>query len=43
MFVVLELINGLAFGVEHVAGEEEDDFNWMIAVHILCFRFCLYK
>jgi hypothetical protein len=43
MTLVLELFNGIAFGIEHVSGEEEDDFSWMIAVHILCIRACFYK
>ena len=43
MVIVTELINGVAFGIEHVPGDEEDDFNWLIAVHFLCFRMCFYK
>lgn len=43
MTLVLELFNGVAFGIEHVSGDEEDDFDWMIAVHFLCIRLCFYK
>jgi len=43
MTLVLELFNGVAFGIEHVMGDEEDDFSWMIAVHFLCFRACFYN
>jgi len=43
MTIIAELFNGLAFGLEHVSGYEEDDFDWMIAVHFLCIRVCFYK
>lgn len=43
MTLVLELFNGIAFGIEHVSAEEDDDFSWMIAVHFLCIRACFYK
>lgn len=43
MTLILELFNGVAFGIEHVSGDEEDDFSWMVAVHFLCLRLCLYK
>jgi len=43
MTLILELFNGIAFGIEHVSGEEDDEFSWMIAVHILCIRACFYK
>jgi hypothetical protein len=43
MVVILELINGLVFGVEHIAGDEEDDFSYVIGIHFLCFRLAFYK
>ena len=43
MVCILELINGVVFGVEHIAGEEDDDFSYVIGIHFLCFRLACYK
>ena len=43
MVCILELINGLVLGIEHIPGEEEDDFHYVIGVHFLCFRLAFYK
>lgn len=36
--VSVELITGLALGIEHDAGQEEDDHSWAIVVHLGIFR-----
>lgn len=38
MIVMLELINGLQFGVEHIGGEEEDEYHYAIVVNLSVFR-----
>lgn len=32
------LINGLMFGIEHITGEDEDVFDYIIEVNFLIFR-----
>lgn len=39
----LELIGGLAFGIEHVAGEEDDFFDWAVPVHLGFVRFVFIR
>ena len=39
--VQLELISGLAFGLEHCPGEDDDFFNWAIPIHLGFFRFVI--
>lgn len=43
MQINLELIGGLAFGIEHVTGEEDDFFDWAIPIHFGFFRFVLIR
>ena len=37
--IILELINGLQFGVEHIGGEEDDEYHWAIVLNVLILRF----
>ena len=41
MMLSINLIYGLAFGIEHDTGDPEDpeDYVWAIAVHVGIFRF----
>lgn len=41
--VVVELINGLQLGIEHVSGDEEDEYEGLIALNIFFFRFVIMK
>jgi len=34
MLIVLDWVSGLTFGLEHIAGDEEDEFFWAIALHL---------
>jgi hypothetical protein len=43
MVVMLELVNGLQFGVEHISGEEDDEYHYAIVVNISFFRFVFMK
>lgn len=42
MIITLDFISGLVFGIEHISGDEEDDFNWVIGIHIGIFRFSIF-
>lgn len=33
MVVELSLNNGILFGIEHVSGDEEDDFHYIVLVY----------
>lgn len=37
--IILELINGLQLGVEHISGEEDDEYHWAIVLNVLILRF----
>lgn len=39
MVVLLELINGLQFGIEYINGEEEDEYTHAIVLNIAVLRF----
>ena len=43
MVVILELINGLQFGVEHVSGEEDDEYHYAIVINLSIFRLVFMK
>lgn len=45
MIVMLELINGLKLGIEHVTAEEQesDEFQWAVVVDILFLRLVFMK
>jgi hypothetical protein len=43
MVVILELVNGLQFGVEHIGGEEDDEYHYAIVVNVSFFRFVFMK
>jgi len=32
--VTLEFLSGLVFGIEHVAGLEDDEYDWFICIHL---------
>jgi hypothetical protein len=36
--IAFEFITGLALGVEHDTGDEEDEYNWVVAFHLGIFR-----
>lgn len=36
--ITLEPTYGLAFGIEHVTGEEDDFFTWAVPIHLGFFR-----
>lgn len=39
--VILELISGLQFGIEHITGEEDDDYHWAIVLNVAILRFVI--
>ena len=41
--VVVELINGLQLGLEQVSGDEEDEYEGLIALNLFFFRFVFMK
>jgi len=43
MVIMLELINGLQFGVEHISGEEDDEYHYAIVVNLAILRFVFMK
>ena len=43
MVVILELINGLQFGVEHITGEEDDEYHYAIVLNLSLFRLVFMK
>lgn len=43
MIVTLGLINGLVFGIEHMSPDEDEDYSWIVIVHIAVLRFCFIK
>jgi hypothetical protein len=43
MVVMLELINGLQFGVEHISGEEDEEYHYAIVVNLALLRFVFMK
>ena len=43
MVVMLELVNGLQFGVEHISGEEDDEYHYAIVVNISILRLVFMK
>lgn len=43
MVVMLELVNGLQFGVEHISGEEDDEYHYAIVVNLAVLRFVFMK
>jgi hypothetical protein len=45
MLLGIDLIMGLVLGIEHLSGEgdEEDEYQWMIAIHLGIFRITILK
>lgn len=44
MVVILEFINGLQFGLEHISGEEdEDEYHYAIVVNFALLRIVFMK
>jgi hypothetical protein len=43
MVVMIELVNGLQFGIEHISGEDEDEYHYAIVVNIAFFRLVFMK
>jgi len=43
MLIVLNWVSGLAFGIEHIAGDEEDEFFWAISCHLGILRLIMMK
>ena len=41
--VMVELINGIQVGIEHVSGDDEDEYEGLICLNILMFRFIFMK
>jgi len=38
MLIAGEFITGLTFGLEHDTGQEDDEYNWLVAIHLGIFR-----
>lgn len=43
MVVMLEFINGLQLGVEHISGEEDDEYQYAIVLNIAFLRLVFMK
>jgi hypothetical protein len=43
MVVMLELVNGLQFGVEHISGEEDDEYHYAVVINFSIFRLVFMK
>jgi len=43
MVVMLELVNGLQFGVEHISGEEDDEYRYAVVINFSIFRLVFMK
>ena len=41
MLITFEFITGLSLGIEHLSGEEDDEFHWMIGIHLGIIRVLL--
>ena len=41
--VMLEFINGLQLGVEHISGEEDDEYQYAIVLNITFLRLVFMK
>jgi hypothetical protein len=41
--VLVEIINGIQLGIEHVTGDDDEDYENLIALNIFCFRFIFMK
>ena len=41
MLLTFEFITGLSVGIEHLSGDEDDDFHWMIGIHLGILRVLL--
>ena len=42
MIVTLDLIAGLVFGIEHISGDEDDNFNWVVGIHLGLIRLSIF-
>ena len=36
--ISFEIISGLTVGMEHDSGNDEDEYNWLVAIHLGIFR-----
>lgn len=43
MWINVELISGLVFGLEHVTGDDDDFFHWAVPIHLGVFRIIFIK
>ncbi|CAB4132845.1 hypothetical protein UFOVP249_49 [uncultured Caudovirales phage] len=43
MVVLLELINGIQLGIEHIPGEEDDEFTYAVVLNLTVLRFIFMK
>lgn len=41
MTLHFELIVGFALGIEHVSGDEDDEFEWAVGIHLGFIRISL--
>lgn len=41
--IVLDFISGLVFGIEHISGDEEDDFQFLVGIHLGFIRLTWFK
>jgi hypothetical protein len=42
MIIQIDFIAGLVFGIEHISGDEEDEFNWVVGIHVGFLRFSIF-
>jgi hypothetical protein len=43
MIVLLEFVNGLQFGVEHISGEEDDEYHYAVVLNFTVLRLVFMK
>ena len=42
MLLSIDFITGLVFGIEHITGDEEDEFNWVVGIHLGFIRLSIF-
>ena len=43
MIIAFGLVNGMVLGIEHMSGDEDDDEQYLIVIHLLIFRITMIK
>lgn len=41
--IAIEFITGLTVGLEHDSGNEDEDYHWLVAIHLGLIRIMIIK